>query len=257
MIQHLQTTTATLTVVDVSKIKAQRDKAYDPAQTMTTFLKDIEKETEKLTRARITTDNNELIALVVWRLMEMGEYTDDIKAWDRLPQAQKTWANCKAHFIAAYHTNKAFQKATAGSQGYVNKITETNLKWENFLDTIATASTAENENINAITANQSNLNAQVQQLIAQQAKILEVLASNKMGTGVTQPKAANQPGATERKRKPLDPTGYCWSCGYKVVQGHNSKTCFKKKEGHQDSATREDIKGGKQYNKFWKPSQDF
>eukprot|EP00957_Ditylum_brightwellii_P012657 956656-Ditylum_brightwellii.AAC.1 len=43
-----------------------------------------------------------------------------------------------------------------------------------------------------------------------------------------------------------DPHGYCWSCGYKVVKKHNSVTYLKKKDGHQDVATRSNTIGGSQ-----------
>ena len=53
------------------------------------------------------------------------------------------------------------------------------------------------------------------------------------------------------KVKHYDPTGYCWSHGYMVGKTHNSGTCQKKKEGHQDTATRADIKGGRTFNVGW------
>ncbi|KAL7481299.1 hypothetical protein ACHAW6_006979 [Cyclotella cf. meneghiniana] len=34
-----------------------------------------------------------------------------------------------------------------------------------------------------------------------------------------------------------DPKGYCYTHGYRVTLGHNSKTCRSKKPGHQDEAT--------------------
>eukprot|EP00957_Ditylum_brightwellii_P072078 5478762-Ditylum_brightwellii.AAC.1 len=40
-----------------------------------------------------------------------------------------------------------------------------------------------------------------------------------------------------------DPHDYCWSCGYKVDKKHNSVACLKKKDGHQDAATRSNTMG--------------
>eukprot|EP00957_Ditylum_brightwellii_P014840 1118590-Ditylum_brightwellii.AAC.1 len=42
------------------------------------------------------------------------------------------------------------------------------------------------------------------------------------------------------------PNGYCWSCGYHVDKKHNSVTCSRKKNGHQDAATRSNTMGGSQ-----------
>eukprot|EP00957_Ditylum_brightwellii_P169873 12929234-Ditylum_brightwellii.AAC.1 len=49
----------------------------------------------------------------------------------------------------------------------------------------------------------------------------------------------NQQGGrpTNNRWQPIDPHGYCWSCGFRVSTKHNSVTCKRKKDGHQDAAT--------------------
>eukprot|EP00957_Ditylum_brightwellii_P136507 10410384-Ditylum_brightwellii.AAC.1 len=49
----------------------------------------------------------------------------------------------------------------------------------------------------------------------------------------------NQQGSrtTNNQWQPIDPHGYCWSCGFRVSAQQNSVTCRKKKDGHQDAAT--------------------
>ena len=54
---------------------------------------------------------------------------------------------------------------------------------------------------------------------------------------------------TKREQVPLDPSGYCWSHGYKLRQGHTSNTCGGKLRGHQNEATRMNTLGGKMWNK--------
>eukprot|EP00957_Ditylum_brightwellii_P004662 354470-Ditylum_brightwellii.AAC.1 len=46
-----------------------------------------------------------------------------------------------------------------------------------------------------------------------------------------------------------DPHGYCWSCGYNVDRKHNSVTCNKQKDGHQEAAIRSNPMGGSQKGK--------
>ena len=48
---------------------------------------------------------------------------------------------------------------------------------------------------------------------------------------------------------PYNPTGYCWSRSYKVCVVHIISICMTKKEGQKVNATREETKGGKEYNK--------
>eukprot|EP00970_Alexandrium_tamarense_P017459 scaffold9620_cov75-Alexandrium_tamarense.AAC.1 len=58
-------------------------------------------------------------------------------------------------------------------------------------------------------------------------------------------------GGTTGGTHAWDPSGYCWTHGYKVKKGHNSKTCKTRGEGHQESATRSNIMGGNEANKNW------
>jgi hypothetical protein len=51
----------------------------------------------------------------------------------------------------------------------------------------------------------------------------------------------------------LDPIGYCWLHGCKVKLGHNSATCNKQLEGHEENATCANTLGGKENTKDWKP----
>ena len=43
-----------------------------------------------------------------------------------------------------------------------------------------------------------------------------------------------------------DPKGYCWTHGYNVAHGHDSKTCRTRAEGHKTEATRSNNMGGNQ-----------
>ena len=45
--------------------------------------------------------------------------------------------------------------------------------------------------------------------------------------------------------------GYCWSHGFKMKQGHNSSAFRFQREGHMPEATRNNIMGGKMWNKGW------
>ena len=53
----------------------------------------------------------------------------------------------------------------------------------------------------------------------------------------------------------LNPQGYCWSCGYKVVYGHDSTTCRKRILDHKCEATRQNTMGGSSKNMGWKPRE--
>ena len=78
-----------------------------------------------------------------------------------------------------------------------------------------------------------------------------MVATNALHTVTQVTAATTKPPnvTTKRKQVPLDPSRYCWYHGYKVHQGHTSKTCGGKLQGHQDEATRTNTLGGKMWNK--------
>ena len=85
--------------------------------------------------------------------------------------------------------------------------------------------------------------------LATQLKVL--VATNALLATTQGAAATNKPHNTTTKHEqlPIDPIGYCWSQGYKVHQGHTSKTCGGKLQVHQEEATRTNTMGGKMWNK--------
>jgi hypothetical protein len=82
----------------------------------------------------------------------------------------------------------------------------------------------------------------------------EVAQLKKQAAYKPKPPTTTKPTVTTRGPRPpfdhaawvltLDPLGYCWTHGYKVVRGHNSRDCKSKLDGHQDGATRTNNLGG-------------
>ena len=106
------------------------------------------------------------------------------------------------------------------------------------------------------------MNQQKDQVIVSLTKILEEekrtnstllaiisAAGLKATTGNT---TSNKAGGGTWEKK-LDPNGYCWSHGYKVKIGHNSRTCHKRLAGHKENVTRANTMGGQDHNKEWTP----
>jgi hypothetical protein len=84
--------------------------------------------------------------------------------------------------------------------------------------------------------------------------LAELAQHKKQQTTKPKPNAPTKPPPSNTGTRPpfdhaawvisLDPTGYCWSHGYRVVCGHNSRECKGKLEGHQYDATRTNTMGG-------------
>ncbi len=118
------------------------------------------------------------------------------------------------------------------------------------LDNLALAATTDREIVHQLTTSNQQLTTANKMLTEQlkQALTTNAMLVQKLGTTT-----GNVPTNSTGGRKPfnqaeweskLDPNSYCWSHGYKVLMGHNSKNCKGKMGGHKDTATREDIQGG-------------
>ena len=116
------------------------------------------------------------------------------------------------------------------------------------LDNLALAATADRNIVTEIIATKiklveanTTLATQVKALVATKA----LLATTQGATATNKPHNVS----IKQEELPLDPSGYCWSHGYKVRQGHTSNTCGGKLQGHQEEMTRTNTLGGKMWNK--------
>ena len=70
-------------------------------------------------------------------------------------------------------------------------------------------------------------------------------------SGPLDPTSIQDRNVYSRSGQRFDPNGYCSSHDYKVEESHTSATCRFPSNGHNKSATRLGIKGGKMWNKEW------
>ena len=77
------------------------------------------------------------------------------------------------------------------------------------------------------------------------------LAYTLLATGKETPTVPPGVKKTKATAHFLDPIGYCWTHGYKVRKGHNSKTFTGCAEGHKEEATRANMMNGSAANKGW------
>ena len=118
-----------------------------------------------------------------------------------------------------------------------------------YLDNLAAAATQEKDVLDRLVSNNEKLVEQLERLTT---KYDQLSCTNNKSTynKSTTPMLYGKP----LHFKKYDPEGYCHTCGYKNVFGHNSKTCKSRKDGHQKEATRRDTKNGSTKNKNWQCS---
>ena len=119
---------------------------------------------------------------------------------------------------------------------------------ETALDNLALAATADRNIVTKLIATNRKL-VEANTTLATQVKAL--VATNALLAATQGAATMNKMhnATTKSEKLPINPSGYCWSHGYKVRQGHTSKTCGGKLQGYQEEAARTNTLGGKMWNK--------
>ena len=120
-----------------------------------------------------------------------------------------------------------------------NLATATTSDWTAFI-TLTTTNADLAKQITTVTAH----------LITAQAKIATLTAQLATKTGV-RGNGNNNSTPSIGHFPSLDPKGYCWTHGWRLIKGHSSSTCSNHKTGHDAISSRENTKGGSTHNQGW------
>lgn len=163
-----------------------------------------------------------------------GLFFDDIKAWNRRPDAEKTWDNFKTHFLEAYQMNQEQQNTMQAGFHAANAAQEN--MWNETAEALANLASAQAVDRAAMTTLTNTVNS-----------LTDQLRKEKEDTKTLKNKLRDV--QRTRNNRNTDRGGYCWSHGFNVAPSHNSTTCKNKKPGHKDDATRDNNMGGSQLGK--------
>ena len=180
------------------------------------------------------------------------EYT----TWKNRRQTQRTWIDFKAYWADVWADYEDIQELTTKEAGFgtANTAVANAAAVSEALEGLANAAAADKTTVETLTATNASLVEElkkkdeiISKLTADNSKLIEILAQRTSGSR----------GGTGRRKftkaedAPFDPKGYCWTHGFRVKHGHNSKTCNNKGVGHKDEATRDNTMGGSNNFKDW------
>jgi hypothetical protein len=142
------------------------------------------------------------------KIFATGHFMSAFRRWNEKPNAEKTWAQFKAHFSAAHHQHKKMQGESAATSGYHSANAAVG-KTENQMDEVtigaltnlATATTADRGVVATLTESNARL-----------AKQLEDNSNE-----LRELKALIKKERTERRGQRIfnpSPNNYCWTHGY-------------------------------------------
>ena len=169
------------------------------------------------------------------------------------------------------------QAGLASYHGQANAATDTSsyppvqtTELSNILDNLACSVTNDagllrefTNNLTALTTSNATLITTNEKLTGQTRRMQEQINSLQKKLSIDATTPGGQPTDTAKREwkkneyskdnpDPLWTKGaYCWSHGYGCRDGHNSKTCAKRKVGHKEEATRANTMGGADVMQGW------
>ena len=249
LINHLLDRYGKITPANIEACKVRMNEPIDSSQTIYLFFQRIDNCVQYASDGQVAFTNGQIIQTAYHAVSTSGQYTDACKDWRKRPLRDKTWALFKRFFAAKYHDLKEQQIVNhSGSNLHSAKAA---VKIGQALDNLALAATADRDIVVRLT----NTNASLVETITSLTKKLRLAQAK---TAALDKKFRQQkllvPGDSNPPKDSvfewaaweasLDPTGYCWTHGYRVQRSHISVNFKGKLGGHRDDATRGNTMGG-------------
>jgi hypothetical protein len=243
MLYHLFVTYDNITAVDLENNFEQMRRAWDPQQPVESLFKYIQNCAYYSEAGGVIIGHPQKINVGYAKKISTEHSMSACRIWNENPNIEKTWAQLKAHFAAAYRQHKQMQGESAATSGYhAANATMGQTEYK-----MAEATIRALANLDTSTATDHGVVATLTEANARLAKHLEYNS-----TELRELKALFKQEINEIRRQRTfnpSPKNYCWNHGYKVVNTHTSLSYNFLKQGHNREATRADNMGGSQANK--------
>ena len=261
LLDHLIDRYGKITPADLETNKKRMNEPIDATQTIDIFFKRIDDCIQYADDGEVPFTPEQILQTTYHAVSTCGHYTDACKIWRKKQANAKTWPLFKTYFAEEYHDLKEQQKVNTSQTQFhgANAVVDISTA----LDNLAMAATTDRDIVAQLTESNKQLVAMNTTLTAQLKSAMEnnSMLIKKLGNTTIKntpnasktPKPAkamtiaydrNAPFDHTKWLASLDPAGYCWTHGYRVQVGHDSKNCKGKLGGHKDEATRADIMGG-------------
>jgi hypothetical protein len=215
----------------------------------------------KLARTNLLMSDDQFLAIASTAVLASKHFPHPTNKWEGLPRNNKTWTAWKAHYRAAHLAWKQQLLASGkllGSGGVAHAVRadDSTIALDAFTcldgypDNLVVAASTERTTLVHLIKNNPTLTANVTSLTA---SIASLTAAYTM-LATSSPHAPSVPTPTQTNQCPhggAQRGGYCWTHGYHIRVGHDSRTCNDKATGHKDEATRPNTMNGCTDNKGW------
>jgi hypothetical protein len=182
-----------------------------------------------------------------------------VDEWEGRDVNNRSWADWKTSFKAAYINSVNRRKAGATDEPFnctANSVIAYQARKPESVDLLhalqglALSVASDRANVQQVIESNQSLTTSVVTLMASNKKLTDTVTRLSSSGGEAGRGGGGGKGATRTHTKAIWGQ-YCDSHGYKFRDGHTSKTCLGKKDGHQDGAMVSDTKGCSTHNKDW------
>ena len=244
LLDHIMTNHAIMDDRDILNNEKRLYDAYNPSDSIFDLFDRYRDITKIAAKARQPILDAKKLSSALVLLQETGVYKDEIRLWKAKPVANKTWANFRSHFIAAYHE---YCRETAGAQTQLNALQETIPRLINEeLNNVG----FNQEFINLMKENNKSMKGVIETLQEEvmelKKEMKQVKKKNRNRNATTSETPATETPTTTTP--PIRPKLYCWSCGLTDDPLNISMNCPNPKPGHIWTATYNKKRNGSTHN---------
>ena len=250
LIDHLRSTYRKLHHLNISELLKEMSSYFDINDGFARYIERM-KEAQKIADTvdvNLITDAT-LLRMGIEAMHDCGLFEKALDEWEELDTAHQNWDEFQTHFQDAeekYNLKKKIhdKKGNIGQAHAVSTEASPQFDMDNmntYLDNLAAAATQEKNVLDQLVANNTKLVQQLEVL----TKKYESLKNNSSNS--------QEPAINGKKMKfvQYEKNGYCHTHGFRITNGHSSKTCSKPGPSHDREATRNDTRGGSTKNKDW------
>ena len=248
LLTHLWSNYGAIEESDLSANEERMKQAWNPPTPIEELYKQLRDGQKFAKKGGEDITDSQLVRIGYDQVYKTGLFDKACAKWRRQALTDKTWKKFQAFFTI--EVTDYLKNTTANEAQYTAAQVQEILD-SNFAAYAAAASNQEpntqaNTNANHPPAANSLTEKDVEAIIQQYVKKTTGSTGNNSTTptNTSTSKKPHKVRVAQGFNSEGDPISYCWSHGVTKNLSHNSMTCKRKKEGHQDKATLNDRKNG-------------
>ena len=126
MLEHLEDRGGDIDYIDIAEMRKEREAPWDTNEHIVTYFSGVQRAVKRLTKAKVKSDEIELLANALMTIKESGEMEHALQEWEKKDKADQTWEKAKTYFSKEYSNRRKHKGVEAKQAGFgaANQVTE-------------------------------------------------------------------------------------------------------------------------------------